>query len=110
MPDDRLATELWVSAYLRRAAAVGEAAVLVHRGDSTRGTVVLKLNRFTAGWRVLAQARDLEGRLGWIAASEAPAEADADAYIARALARDPDLWVIEIDDREGRHPLDGRML
>jgi len=39
-----------------------------------------------------------------------PAEADADAYIARQVARDPDLWVLEIEDRKGAYELDGKVV
>ena len=48
---------------------------------------------------MLSQARDMEGEMGWMAAfsGELVAETEADAYIARAMDRDPDLWVVELD-------------
>jgi len=58
---------------------------------------------------VLIQARDMNGKLGWMAAlkGELVEEAEADAYIERQVRNDPDLWVIEIEDPEGRRWFDG---
>ena len=76
------------------------------------GLVLLKLNMLDGGCLVLTQTRDLDGRMAWLPAmkGEAVSESDADAYIERAVARDPDLWVIEVEDREGRNPFEGRVL
>ena len=56
--------------------------------------------------------RDLEGNMGWLPVlkGDLVAETDADAYIAKAVDRDPDLWVVEIEHREGWHPFDGKIL
>jgi len=110
--DARLPTELWVAAHLRRCSISATPAVLRRRGESERGTVLLKLNQLEVGCRILTQARDLDGRLGWLAAlgGQLVPEGDAEAYIARAVERDPDLWVIEIEDRSGANPFEGQMI
>jgi hypothetical protein len=85
---------------------------LARKGEPKGGTVLLKLNLLEAGCRVLTQMRDLDGRLGWLPALNGATvpEAEADTYIARAVTRDPDLWVIEIEDRDGNHPFEGTVL
>ncbi len=112
MTDDRLPTEVWVSAHLRRCNVEGIAATLARRGSATGGAVVLKLNQLEAGCRVLTQVRDLDGNPAWLAAlgGRLVPDAEAEAYISRAVDRDPDLWVIEIEDRLGRHPFEGKLL
>ena len=112
MEDDRLPTDVWVMAHVRRANDAGIAAYVVRKGARLGGTVLVKVNQPDLGCRVLSQVRDLDGNLGWMAAHGADpvSETEADAYIARAVGRDPDVWVVEFEDREGRHPFDGREL
>lgn len=112
MSAGRLPTETWVMAHVRRCIAEAVPVYVARRGDSTGGSVLLKLEMGGAGCRVLAQTSDADGEPAWFAAlGEAPvAERDADAYIARATARDPDLWVVEIAHRDGWHPFEGRIL
>jgi hypothetical protein len=62
--------------------------------------------------RILTQTRDSDGNPAWMQALQGQAAnpADAEAYVGRALQRDPDLWVIEIEDRRGLWSLDGKVL
>ena len=110
--DDRLPAELWIKAHIRRCIADGIPATVVHRGEKNSGMLILKLNQLDAGVKVLSQTRDMEGAIAWMPAlgGELVPEADADAYIERAVKRDPDVWVVEIEDRDGNHPFEGKVL
>jgi hypothetical protein len=104
MPAPRLKTDIWAAALLRRwnhdTAVV---ATLVRRGDADAGTVLLKIARLDGTATVLSQTVDREGERAWLRATGAVpvADAEAEAYIQRQRKRDPDLWVIEIEDRRG---------
>jgi hypothetical protein len=105
--EPRLKAAIWVAAHLRVCAAQGITAVIVRHGDDTAGSVLIKLNLLDGRARLLEPTFGQAGARVWRAVTgpEAVQEADADAAIARALKRDPDLWVIEIEDRQGRHGL-----
>jgi len=107
MQDDRLPTAIWVQAGLALCSGRGIPAVVLHKGDPHTGVVLVKIALLDGTARLLTQQRDMNGILRWVDALPMmpfPTEAEADAYIARARTRDPDLWIIEIEDREGRNP------
>ena len=112
MSEGRIATELWVMAHVRRCIAQGIVATVVKRGDDWGGAVVIKLNLLRGGFKVLTQSRDIDGNIAWLQAKEGAVlpESEVDEYIARQTARDPDLWVVEIEDRDGRIPFEGKLL
>ncbi|TNE58281.1 MAG: DUF1491 family protein [Alphaproteobacteria bacterium] len=103
--ETRLRTDIWAGALLRRAMSAGAMATLVRRGDASAGVVLIKINHLDASFDVYDQIRNANGDLVWVKGlktSPAP-EAEVDAYIERCRRMDPDLWVIEIEDRDGRH-------
>lgn len=101
MCDNRIPTALWVEARLRDLNAQGIAYYIVNKGAYAAGTVLVKINAREQGCQVFIQQRDLDGNLDWSPVlGEAPlGEARADDYIKRALSRDPDLWVVEIESK-----------
>lgn len=108
----RLKTKLVVQAAVRLCAQRAVPITVARRGDEDAGTILVKLNRRDLGCIVLAQTRDSGGEPAWLQATgEAPVdEPTADAYIARQVQRDPDVWVVEIEDREGRSAFNGPVL
>ncbi len=100
-----------MAAQLRRFNASGSGAYLVRRGDAERGTVIVRLAERN-GARLLIQVRNLDGKLAWMEVKEGAIlpDLEADAYIGRALSRDSDLWVIEIEVRPGENPFAGQVI
>lgn len=111
MSDDRLPTKLWVDAHLKILTMAGTPYYIHNTGNYASGIVLVKINGLGEGCRLLQQQRNLEGEMGWMALfkGEPVAETEADEYIRRAIDRDPDLWVIEIEDREMNNPFEGKI-
>ncbi len=105
----RLKSEIWVKAYIRSCASNGAPAMVVRRGQGDGGTVFIKVNMLDgtvclygpapAGLDPVASDRIWVRCLG----DGCVQEADADGYLQRQVEFDPDIWVIEVEDREGRH-------
>jgi hypothetical protein len=107
----RLKSEIWVKAYLRRAAGAGSPGVVVHRGDTDAGAILIRVARLDgtadlfgpapAGLATDDGERRFELRLA------AASDEKVAAAVEREVRLDGDVWVVEIEDRDGRHFLDG---
>ena len=107
-----LKTEIWASALIRRAEIGGAFAGVVRKGDPDAGAVLVKVARLDGSARLYTPARDGEGERIWLDLSAGPLGEDEkaiDHYIARRTDDDPDLWVLEIEDKHGRHFLEERV-
>lgn len=102
----RLASGIWVAAYLARLQAEGIPVYVVARGDDTAGAVLVKLATLNGRAQAFQRTYDLmTGVRKWDVLADGP-EPEVDAAIARQRGHDPDLWVIEVEDARGRHLLD----
>lgn len=102
----RLTAALWVSAYLNRLRLADIAAYVTAKGDPTAGAVVVKVATLDGRARAFQRSFDLMANTRiWVVLAEGP-EPEVDAMLTRQRGRDPDLWVIELEDRQGRTLLD----
>ena len=113
-PSVRLKSGIWVAAYIRRCQIEGAQAVLRRRGAEEAGAVFIKVTRLDGTAQVFGpapqtafdDARPSDRAFVRCLKGELPTEADAEAYLARQIKFDPDLWIVEVEDRDGRDFLD----
>ena len=99
-----LSTDLWVSALIRRAELSGAFATVARRGDARAGTVIVKaFDTSTRRARLYSEAFGPDGERLWMQPVQSEVESELDEYLQRQMGYDPDLWIVEIEDREGRH-------
>jgi hypothetical protein len=111
----RLRSDIWVAAYLRRCATEGVSAVLRRRGAAEAGAIFVKVDRLNSQAAVYGPAPQTEAfdlppgldrlfirlhKPEWIESEEVERRLD------REVRFDRDLWIVEVEDRQGRSWLD----
>ena len=104
MTAPQLKAGIFVRALIRRAEVAGASAYVVRKGAEEGGAIILKLAPLDGTCTVLSQARrGAEGELVWLKPlGETTDEAAASAWFDKQIKFDPDLWIVEIEDRERR--------
>jgi hypothetical protein len=111
----RLRAEFWVKGYIRRCAVEGASAVVVRHGDDDAGAIFIKVSRLDGTCAVFGPApaglsgAESDRRFISHFPPAGASETDADAFLAREAGFDSDLWLIEVEDRQGRHFLDEQL-
>jgi hypothetical protein len=110
MSEPRVKAGLWVQMALRMGQQDGRYGTVVRKGDADAGGVLVVLHS-GAGLSVLSQMRGANGELAWLRATgPGPVDQDvADAYIARQLRFDPDLWVLEFESPDLLPPFEAKI-
>lgn len=105
----RVKSEIWVKAYLRLCHVEGASAVVARRGDEHAGAIYICINRLDATVKLYGPApAGLEGgdtERRWVNCFTASfiREDEAAKYLARQVNFDADTWIIEVEDKAGRH-------
>ena len=111
MPEARVKAGLWVSMALRLGNGAGHYGAVLRKGDPDSGGILVVL-RGPRGLSVLSQMRTAEGEAAWMRAT-GPGPVDqetVDAYVARRVRTDPDLWVLEFEAPDLLPPFEGKIL
>lgn len=98
----RLPTHVEVAGILRRAAAVGDFATVMRKGDPERGSLLIFVSSRGQHVAILERVLGLDGEYQWQATrgSESEGSAGIADFLARRARFDDDLWAIELDIAE----------
>lgn len=98
MSAPRVKALLWVQMALRMGDADGRPGAVLRKGDPDSGGVLVVLHG-REGLTVLSQIRAADGTAAWLRATgpEPVDQGAVDAYVARQLRYDPDIWVVEFE-------------
>ena len=110
----RLKSAIWVSAYVRRCMIEGAYAVVRRRGAEEAGAIFVKIDRLDgtadlfgpAPQTVFDEARPGDRAFFACLRGQPRPNEDVEKYMARQIEFDPDIWLVEVEDRQGRNFLD----
>jgi len=115
----RLKSSIWVSAYLRRCDVEGAFVAVRRRGAEEAGAIFIKLNRLDgtgtlygpAPQTMFDDAQPADRLFTALVGGATPAaDADIEARLVREIRFDPDVWIVEVEDRRGRNFLDDALV
>jgi hypothetical protein len=109
----RLKSTIWVAAYVRRRNTEGSFAAVRRRGAEEAGAIFVKVSKLDgtaalygpAPQSAFDNARPVEHLFVSLFPHEFVPDADVEAKITREQKFDPDLWLVEVEDRAGRNHL-----
>ena len=107
MTNPRLRSDFWVAALRRRAEAAGAFISIARRGAEEAGAIFIQVDRRDGRFDLYGPApqsvfdRNASDRLFTLLAREAPEETTR-KRIEQEVDFDPDLWLVDIEDKEGR--------
>ena len=103
---NRLTSSFWVQAYIKKLNLLGVPAFVVSHGDDTAGAIIVKVNKLNGDAVLFERSFSLDKNLNQWSKFESGDEKELDELLTRQLSRDRDLWIVEIESREGDPFLD----
>jgi hypothetical protein len=110
----RLKSAIWVAAYIRRCNGEGAFAAVRRRGAEDAGAIFIKLNRLDGTAELFApapqtafdDARPADRAFSRPFGKDPVPEEKVEDKLSKETRFDPDVWIVEVEDRNGRHFID----
>jgi hypothetical protein len=106
----RLTSDFFVSAYLRQCGIEGVFAGLRRRGGAEAGAIFIIIDRLDGTGEIYGPAPQAsyadhpsERAFARLHNAETLARAEIEKRLDREIDFDPDCWIVEVEDRQGRH-------
>lgn len=101
-----VSSSLWVSALVRRANIAGAFSTIARKGDPERGDVLVRVYAAMGDVKLYGRTFSSDDEQTFTRLPEGnpvSTEQDCASYIARRIEYDLDIWIVDIEDRDGRH-------
>lgn len=108
----RLKTGIWVRAYLRRCLSEGLPAAVVRHGDEDAGAIYVRVNLLNGTSLVFCPAPagleegGMDRKLMPALKGVRSPDPEVEDYLRREISFDSDLWILEVESKEGQHFLE----
>ena len=99
---DLVTSDFWISAYKLKLGQEGIPLYIQKKGHEVSGSIIIKLSLLDGSSKLFKRVLKIDGHRIWVSDHEGK-ECEIDKLILREIKRDPDLWVLAIEDKLGRH-------
>ena len=101
----RLTSEFWISAYKHYLDSIGITLFITNKGDDKAGAILIRVSNLKGSSVLFSQGIDIDGKKIWEQLARG-CDSEMDKIILRQIQYDPDIWVLEIEEKSGNHFLE----
>jgi len=101
----RLTSEFWISAYLKRLRSQAIPAFVTKKGHATSGAIIIKINTLDGNAESYCKTYNFEEDKWYWDTLKLGSDMEVENSLSKQKEIDQDLWIIEVEDKLGRHLL-----
>ena len=105
MERDRLKSSIWIQSQIRICSINNLSAYVIKKGHQDAGVIFIQINKLNGKNDIYYQTRAITGQISWskVKNDKSFTQKEACNYLEKQKQYDPDLWILEIEDPEGKY-------